>query len=201
MRHVGFAGIIEIDLNGASAQHHVEAHSADARHMAQHDFVAAFGHDRQFRTGFVRPQAKPQKALAGFLANSLYLCEMATGFGASLVQIFERRARQFELACRFQTYRAIHPAHRDNFSVFQHGFPTELGQCHQQIADTAGFIIGWRVIIIAAIYELLMLCADTPTIFGFLTLGNCSDQLIAGFDHRIVAIRNCFCGHRGGLEM
>ena len=57
MRHVGFAGIVQIDLNGAGAQHHVEAHAAHARHMAQHDFIAPFGHDGQFFTGLVGPQA------------------------------------------------------------------------------------------------------------------------------------------------
>ena len=37
LRHVGFGRIVEIDLDGAGAQHHVEAEAADPRHVAQHD--------------------------------------------------------------------------------------------------------------------------------------------------------------------
>ena len=92
LRHIGFAGIVEIDLDGAGAQHHVEAELADPRHVIEHDLVAALGHDRQFGAGLVRPHAHAKKTGAGLLAYCLHLLQMAAGFVAGFVQIFERRA-------------------------------------------------------------------------------------------------------------
>src|SRR3546814_3009921 len=39
-RHHGLAAVIEINLYGAGAEHHVEAHAAHTRHMVQHDAIA-----------------------------------------------------------------------------------------------------------------------------------------------------------------
>ena len=95
VRHVGFARIIEIDLNRAGPKHHVEAHAAHPRHMAQHNVVPAFGHDGQFGAGLVWPEPEAKKACAGLVPNRLYLLQMASGFSARLVQVFERRTGQF----------------------------------------------------------------------------------------------------------
>jgi len=91
--HVGLALIVEIDLNGAGAQHHVEAHAPHTRHMPQHDVIATLGHDRQFFTGLVGPHAQPEIANPAFLADRLHLLQMPPGFRASLVQVFQRRTR------------------------------------------------------------------------------------------------------------
>src|SRR3546814_19980816 len=47
-RHHGLAAVIEINLYGACAEHHVETHAAHTRHMVQHDAIAPLGHDGQF---------------------------------------------------------------------------------------------------------------------------------------------------------
>jgi hypothetical protein len=44
-----------------------------------------------------------------------------SGFGAGLVQVFERRARQFELAGRFQADRAIAPRTGDDLAALLTG--------------------------------------------------------------------------------
>src|SRR3546814_1187530 len=56
--HVGFGAIVEIGLDGAGSEHHVEAEIADLGHVAQHDLVAALGHDGEVGAGLVRPHAE-----------------------------------------------------------------------------------------------------------------------------------------------
>ena len=130
MRHVGFARIIKIDLNRARAQHHIKAHAANTWHMAQHDVVTALGHDGQFGACLVRPKPKAQKAGVGLVANGFDLLQMPPDLGAGLVQILKRRTRQFKLARRLKAYGTVAAAHRDNFAVFVHRLPTELGHRH-----------------------------------------------------------------------
>ena len=55
LHHVGFGRIIEVHLDGAGTQHHVEAEAANFGHVAEHDRVAALGHDRQIVTALVGP--------------------------------------------------------------------------------------------------------------------------------------------------
>ena len=71
---------------------------ADPRHVPQHDLVAALGHDRQLVAALVGPHAEAEEADPALLADRLDLVEVAAGLGAGLVQVVERRARQFELA-------------------------------------------------------------------------------------------------------
>ena len=130
MRHVGFGRIIEIDLNRAGAQHHIKPHAANTRHVAKHYLVTPFGHDRQLGTSLVGPKTKAQKTLASLVANCLHLLQMPPGFGTGLVQVFQRRARQFELASRFKADRAVLTLQRNNITVFVHRFPAELGHRH-----------------------------------------------------------------------
>ena len=204
MRHIGFAGIIEIDLNGAGAQHHVEAHAANARHVAQHDFITPLWHNRQLFPGFIRPKAKAQKGLSGLFANRFNLFQMPPRFGACLMQVFKRRTGQFKLPRRLQTDVSVRALHCDNVSRtvaggFCDGFPAKFLRRHQQVADTAGFIIRRRVMIAGAIDEFLVLCTNAPALRGLFAFGHDRNQLFAVFNHRLVAIRNCFCAHRCGV--
>jgi hypothetical protein len=52
-----------------------------------------------------------------------------------------------------------------------------------------------------AIDEFFVLGPDAPTILGLFTLCHKGDELVAGLDNRIVAIRNCFCAHASGLRL
>ena len=100
--------IVEIDLDGAGAQHHVEAEGADARHVVEHDLVAALGHDRQLGAGLVGPHAEAEEAEAELRSpTALHLLQVAAGLGAGLVEILERRARKLELAGGLQADRAV----------------------------------------------------------------------------------------------
>jgi hypothetical protein len=56
------------------------------------------------------------------------------------------------------------------------------------------------VVITGAIDELLMLGADAPSVFRLFALRHRRDQMLVAFDHRIVAIRNCFCTHATGFK-
>ena len=107
LHHVGFGRIVEVDLDGAGPQHHVEAELADPRHVAQHDVVAALGHDRQIGAGLVRPHAEAEEAEAEPVADRLALLEVAAGLGAGFVEVLERRAGQFELAGGLQADGAV----------------------------------------------------------------------------------------------
>ena len=79
LRHVGFGRIVEVDLDGAGAQHHVEAEAADLRHVVEHDPVAALGHDRQLAARLVRPHAEAEEADAELVADRLDLVEVPPG--------------------------------------------------------------------------------------------------------------------------
>jgi hypothetical protein len=107
LRHVRFGRIIEVHLDGAGAEHHVEAERADPRHVAEHDRVAALGHDRQVGAGLVRPHAEAEEADAHALADRLYLFQVPPGLGAGLVEMLERGAGELELAGRLEADGAV----------------------------------------------------------------------------------------------
>jgi hypothetical protein len=82
------------------------------------------------------------------------------GFGAGLVQVFKRRARQFELARRFQADGAVFAAQRDDIATLHDRFPAIVGERHQQIADAARLVIRGRAPVCPPIDELFMLGAN-----------------------------------------
>src|SRR3546814_21038187 len=58
LHHVRLAAIVEVGLDGAGPQHHVEAEVPDARHVPQHDAVTPLGHDGQVLAFLVGPDRK-----------------------------------------------------------------------------------------------------------------------------------------------
>ena len=188
LHHVGLARIVEVGLDGAGAQHHVEPHAADARHMVQHDLVAALGHDRQFGARLVGPHADAEEAEPELGADFLDLLQVAAGFGAGLMQIFERRARQFKLARGFQADGAVAARERDDMTALDHRLPAEARERHQKVADAAGFVVARRPVIAGAIDEFLVLGADPPPLLGLFALDHGGRELVAAFDDGIVLI-------------
>ena len=93
LHHGRLARIVEIDLDGAGPQHHIEPQIADAGHVVLHDLVAALGHHRQVGSRLVRPHAEAEEAHAELFAYRLDLRQMAPGFRAGFVQVFERCSR------------------------------------------------------------------------------------------------------------
>src|SRR3546814_5908505 len=105
--HVGLARIVEVGLDRAGSQHHVEAETADARHVIEHDLVAPLGHDRQFGARLVGPHADAEETEPEFGADFLHLLQMPAGLGAGLVEVFERGAGAFELPRGFEADGAV----------------------------------------------------------------------------------------------
>ena len=180
--HVSLARIIEVDLNGAGPEHHVEAERADARHVPQHDVIAALRHDWQLVAALVGPEAEAEKAKAQFVTGLLTLLQVAAGFGASFVKRSQRCPRQLKLACRLQTDPAIAASHGNDGATLQHRFPAELGHFAEQVADAAFLRIGRSPVVSFAIDEFLMLGADPPVCGGLAALFKNRDQIVAGFD-------------------
>src|SRR4051812_35067445 len=107
---------------------------------------------------------------------------MAPGLRAGLVEMFERRSRQLELAGRLEADRPVRPAQRDHLAGFLDGLPAELGQAHEQVAYSARLLVGGGAMIVAPIDELLMLGADPPRILRLLALDEGGQQILAAFD-------------------
>jgi hypothetical protein len=185
LHHVRLARIIEVGLDGAGPQHHVEPERTHARHVAEHDVVAPLGHDRQLGARLVRPETHAEEADAKRIANLLHLREMAAGFGAGLVQIIERRARKLELAGGLEADAAVLARKRDDVATLVDRLPAELGEPDHQRVDAAFLFIGRRAVIGEAIDELLVFGAYPPAFLGLFAIGEHRDQIVAGFDLRI----------------
>ena len=156
--------------------------------MPQHDVIAPLGHDRQRFTGLVRPHAQAKEAQVEPFAHGLDLIQVAAGFGACLVQVFQRCARQFKLACRFKADRSIRALHGDDGAVFLNRFPTELVQCQQEIAYTASFTIRRGMMIVPVEHQLFMLSADSPLFARLFALRHRFGKLADALDQRIVMV-------------
>ena len=133
--HIGFGRVIQVNLDGAGAKHHVEPERTHARHMLSHDLVAPLGHHRQFGAGLVGPHPEAEEAEPKSVADRFDLLQMAAAFGAALVQIAERRARQFELARGLEADIAVGSGQRDDLAVFLDGLPAKFGQPLKEVAD------------------------------------------------------------------
>ena len=157
---------------------------ADPRHVAEHDLVTALGHDRQVGPRLVRPHAEPEEAEAEPVADRLDLFEVPAAFGAALVEVLERRARQLELAGGLQADRAVDAGQRDDLAALFDRLPAELGQAQQEVADAARLFPGRRAMVADAIDELLMLGADPPVLARLLAAGEHGQQIVAVFDQR-----------------
>src|SRR3546814_625370 len=130
----------------------------------------------------------------------LHLLQMAAGLGAGLVEIFERRAREFELPRGFEADGAVAARQRDDLSALDHRLPAEAGERHQQVVDAAGFVIGRRAVVGGAIDEFLVLGADAPAVFGFFALDHGRRELVAVFDDGIVAVGGGARAHIAQLD-
>jgi hypothetical protein len=105
LHHVGFAAEVEVDLHRAGAGHHVEAEVAALGHVLAHDLVAALGHPRHLVATPLGLEAHAEEAELQFLRDRLDLGEVLVGFAAGFVDVFERRAGEFELAGRLERDR------------------------------------------------------------------------------------------------
>ena len=205
LHHVGFGTVVEVGLDGARAQHHVEAHGADPRHVPQHDRVAALGHDRQLVAALVGPHAEAEEADPEALADRLHLLEVAAGFGARLVQVLERGARQLELAGGLEADGTVGARHRDDpldpvRAFFLDRLPSEILERQQHVADAAGLVVGGRVMIGAAEHQLLVLGADPPATLRLLARLHRLGELLAGFDDAVLSVGRLARAHGAAIR-
>src|SRR5690606_5713775 len=136
---------------------------------------------------------------AGF-THRLDLVEVATGFGASLVEVLQRSAGQLELAGGFQADGAIVAAHRDDLPAFLDRLPAELAQLHQNVTDTARLVIARSPMIVALVDQLLMLGADPPAFRRLLAGLDRRDELLAPFDTFFFPARPRARAHAGAVR-
>src|SRR3546814_6715695 len=141
--HVGFGAIVEIGLDGAGSEHHVEAEIADLGHVAQHDLVAALGHDGEVGAGLVRPHAEAKETEPQPFARFLAAGEVAPGLGTRLVKSLKLRAGELQLAGGLETDGPVRPRQRDGVAALDQRLPlTAAGEGFEEIASAAGTVIG-----------------------------------------------------------
>src|SRR6185503_2658455 len=121
------------------------------------------------------------------VSDRLALLEVARRFRAGLVEVFERRSAELELARGLEADGPVGPGQRDDIAILQHRLPAELGQAQQQVADPAFFLPRWRTMVVAAIDEFLMLGADAPALGRLLAAAEDRQQIVAAFDPRAIA--------------
>ena len=107
--HVRLAGEIEVRLDRAGAEHHVEALASHLGHIGAHDVVTAFGHGRHLVPSPDRAEAQPKETKPQGAGDCLHLLKMLAGLLADVVHRMERRSRQFELSAGFETYVLLAP--------------------------------------------------------------------------------------------
>ena len=181
LHHVGFGGEVEVHLHRAGAIHHVEAHAPDLLHIFAHDLVAALGHHRNFVAPPVGREAEPQKADAVLAAHLSHLRQMVVQLGAGLMQRFQRRPRQLELATGLKRDIARPLAlEADDILAFINRLPAEAGQPLQHGADAVLAAIGNGAQVLDAEGKFFVFRADPPV--GF--------RLVAAFKrgHEIAAV-------------
>ena len=125
---------------------------------------------------------RPRKPRPSRSPTALHCSRCRAGLGAGLVQIFERRARQLELAGGLEADVAVGAGERDDLAVLLDRLPAELGQPQQQVADAAGLVPGRRAMVVAAVDELLVLGADAPSLARLLAAGEHRQQIVAALD-------------------
>uniref|UniRef100_A0A0N4ZIQ9 HTH araC/xylS-type domain-containing protein n=1 Tax=Parastrongyloides trichosuri TaxID=131310 RepID=A0A0N4ZIQ9_PARTI len=173
--HVGFGIEVEVGLNGAGAQHHVQAQPALPGHIGAHDVIAALGHDGDVLAPPQGVETQPQEAEIQLVRDLLDLHQVLAGLVADVVDGLQRRARQFELTARLQADRGAEALgvlafQGDNVIAFQHRRPAEARQPVQHGLDAAGAFIGRAAQGRLVEAELLVLRADPPLVLGLLAL-------------------------------
>src|SRR5690554_492708 len=107
---------------------------------------------------------------------------MAAGFGARLVQVVEWRAREFQLARRFETDVAVRAGESNHAPAFLDRFPAEFAHLHEDIPDTPVLVVSGCAMVGELVNELLVLGADAPTFGRLLARLHRCHELLAPLD-------------------
>ena len=184
LHHVGFGGIVQIHLDRAGAQHHVEPEAALFRHVVAHDPVAALGHPRHVGALPFRIEAQADQAGAHLFGHRFGLGQVGVDLVAGLVDVFQRRAGEFELAAGFEADRSVAPFQADQGVLLAQRRPAEALQAFEQGPDAALALIGQAAVILPVEGKFFVLGADAPVRRRFVALFDAFDELCAGM-HRL----------------
>jgi HflK protein len=180
LHHVGFGREIEIHLHGTRAVHHVETHAPDLLHVLGHDPVAALGHDGDLVAPPVGREAQAQKTDIVLAGDFLHLRQMVMHFRTGLVQVFQRRAGQLELAAGLQRDIA-HPLafQPDQIAALLDGLPAETLHAFEDRANAVLAVIGDGRMVLQAEGKFFVLGADAPVRFRLVAALQRPDQIVA----------------------
>jgi hypothetical protein len=84
--------------------------------------------------------------------------------------------------------RVIGPDERDDVAVLDHRLPVELGEPGQEVADSAGLVVGGRAVIGGSENELLVFRPNRPAVRSFLASSEGREQVVPALDDRAFAI-------------
>ena len=196
LHHVGFARKVQIGLDGRGAKHHVEAASADFRHIFRHDRVALLRHDRYFvappfGAHAERQKAYPQRRGDGGLRPKNGRRVRPRSHGSS--RAARRRAR-IGRRVRAKSRRRPSPEKSDNIGAIADRRPAEIGpHAVEEGADAAASLAGFAAIGDGGMpgpieRNFLVLGADGKALGRFRSGLEPGDKLIARRDRR--GIRN-----------
>src|SRR6185312_3152506 len=196
--HVRFGREIQVHLHGAGARHHVQAERADLGHVFAHDLVAALGHPRHLVAPPLRLEAHAEETQAHAVGHRAHFLQMRIHLAAGLVDGFQRRAGELQLAGRFQRDIRLVAGERDRNIAFAGDLPAvTCGDAFQQRPDAALALERRSAQVVGAEAELLVLGADAPSLARLLARGEVVDQLLAPGDGR--ALDGTGYGHGHGL--
>lgn len=110
-------------LDRAAPEHHIPAELALRGHVILHDVVSLLGHARHVLVLPLWVKPETEERHANLLTDRLHLVEMRVDLRARLVQSFERRAAQLELAPRLERHTLSVEAQPDDVAVLHDRIP------------------------------------------------------------------------------
>ena len=138
-QHVLLGGIVQVDLHGAGARHHVEAERAHLRHVAAHDGVAALRHPRHLGARAERVEAQGHETEVQVVRHAAHLVVVRLQLGHGVVQRLHRSTGQLQLSGRLQRDRRVALLQSDDLvGVGDRSAAEAALQALQQVADRAG---------------------------------------------------------------
>ena len=191
-QHVLLGRIVEIDLHGTRARHHIEATRADLRHVAPHDRVARLRHPRHLLARRDRVKSERQEADLQIARHAAHLFVVRLELGHGVVQRFQRRARKFELASGFQRNRRVALLQADEVAGVGDRRAGKALKALEQLADRARLAVRRLVRrgseITDAEAEFFVLGADAEAFHWLASGGDMIGQLLHRGDRRRVGV-------------
>ena len=162
LHHVGFGRVIEVHLDRAGPEHHLEPERAAGRHVPAHDAVPPLRHHRHVLVLPFRVVSETEKSHVQPGADLLHLEQVRVHLVTGLMKVFEGRARELDGAARLQRHRLPVQGQRDDVPVLEHRRPAEPLQALQDDADADVALERQGAQVAAAVGEFLVLGPDSP---------------------------------------